>query len=166
MLCVCVCVCVCVCARVLVQDITQSKEELRIKTAELTATQACLDSTKLLVRKADNTVEEERAKVRELEAQVEAAEVFREQLAVAEEKVYMHTCMHTHTLQLINCKTTFHFQRQTFYKRLGRVLNLDSASCSVLVGDFAEDSLVVRAEQLLKMEVSRPDVMSLMSSGR
>ena len=46
------------------------------------------------------------------------------------------------------------------------MLNLDSASCSVLVGDFAEDSLVVRAEQLLKMEVSRPDVMSLMSSGR
>ena len=45
-------------------------------------------------------------------------------------------------------------QCEMLYQRLGRALSLDNASCGILAGDIGEDSIIVRAQQLVNMEVS------------
>ncbi len=44
-------------------------------------------------------------------------------------------------------------QHKSFHKRLAKALQLDRATAEILSGDFAEEALLVKAEQLAKQEV-------------
>ncbi len=47
----------------------------------------------------------------------------------------------------------FLLQHKSFHKRLAKALQLDSATADIIAGDFAEDALLLKAEQLAKREV-------------
>ena len=44
-------------------------------------------------------------------------------------------------------------QHQSFYRKLAGALHMDTATAEILSGEFAEDAVLTRAEQLARQEV-------------
>ena len=47
-----------------------------------------------------------------------------------------------------------HMQHKSFYRKLAKSLQLDAGTAEILSGEFAEEAILVKAEQLTRHEVS------------
>lgn len=82
-------------------------------------------------RKMEADLKKERSSLRKKEGEVGALEVVREGLARDLDK------------------------SSAFTRKVAKALALDRATAEILVGDFAHDAIVMKAEQLAKLEVIR-----------
>lgn len=112
------------------QTCSQQARELTEQQSLVRERESCIQSSQDCSRKLEQELKKERARLHKLEGEVGALEVVREGLTRDLEKSH------------------------TFSKKVAKALALDRGTAEILAGDFAQDAILMKAEQLAKQEVT------------
>lgn len=123
------------------QTCSQQSGDLREQQLVLTQQRDSLQSSQQCTCKLEEELRRERSRLKKAEGEVGALEVVQEGL----------------TRDMDKC--------QAFTRKVAKALALDRSTAEILTGDFAHDAVLMRAEQLVKMEVRDfPSILSPVSA--